>query len=309
MVRFFGLAGVAGLLLAGCVEKTPEQPAPEDSRLTVYSVNYPLHYFSQRIGGRQVIAVFPTPADVDPALWTPSPDTVAAYQDADLIFLNGAGYARWVGLATLPEARMINTSHAFEDRYIELEATVTHTHGPMGDLGGNHSHTGFALTTWLDLRLAKLQARAITDALIKMRPAVAETFEARFGQLAGELDALDARLVTAAEQLEDTPIVFSHPVYEYLQRRYGLNGRSVHWEPDETPGMRQWRELDELLRTHDARWMVWEAEPAADTQAGLESRGIGSLVFSPVANTPVSGDFLAVMDAQISALETAATGL
>ena len=299
-----GLTVVAALLLAGCTEQTPEQPQGTDTRLTVYSVNYPLHYFAQRIGGEDVDAVFPAPADVDPAYWMPAPDTIADYQDADLIFLNGAGYARWVGLATLREARMVDTSGFFTDRYIEMESAVIHTHGPRGD----HSHPGFAFTTWLDMELAKRQARAITDALIEKRPGLAAAFETRYGELETDLGALDARLRAVARQLGDTPIVFSHPVYQYLQRRYGFNGRSVHWEANQTPTTRQSRELGALIASHGPRWMIWKANPLPEIRTALETRGISSLVFSPAASTPMSGDFLDVMDVQISALERAAAG-
>lgn len=303
IMRSSGLVALAGLLLTACAEKTTEQPTGTDARLSVYSVNYPLHYFAQRIGGEDVDAVFPAPADMDPAFWMPAPDTVAEYQDADLILLNGAGYARWVSLATLRETRMIDTSSAFQDRYIELEATLTHTHGPQGD----HSHAGFAFTTWLDLQLAKLQAQTIADTLSAARPTEAAEFEVRYRELAAELDALDGRLAAAVEQLSQTPVLFSHPVYQYLQRRYGLNGASVHWEPDEEPSTQQWRELEQFRTSHGPRWMIWEAEPRAETRAELEARGIGSLVFSPAANDLGTGDFLEVMDAQISALEAAAT--
>lgn len=308
MSRFTRLAAIVLLMLTACGEQTTEQPASDDSRLSVYSVNYPLHYFARRIGGDEVNAVFPAPAGVDPAYWTPAAETVSAYQNADLILLNGAGYARWVSLATLPEGRMINTSDAFEDQYIELEGKLTHTHGPRGDREGEHSHAGFAFTTWLDMALAKQQARAVADALIAARPGATVGFESRHAELEKDLDALDARLRDVSDRLGDTPVVFSHPVYQYLQRRYDLNGRSVHWEPGTAPTTRQWRELDALIAGHSPHWMIWEAPPTAETLSELEERGIPSLVFSPVANTPETGDFLEAMDANVSALESVATG-
>ena len=70
-------------------------------KLTVYVVNYPLQFFAERIGGEHVNVVFPAPADVDPAYWMPDTPTIAAYQQADLILLNGAGYARWVNKVML----------------------------------------------------------------------------------------------------------------------------------------------------------------------------------------------------------------
>ncbi len=42
----------------------------------------------------------------------------------------------------------------------------------------------------------------------------------------------------------------SHPVYYYLSQRYGLNLKSVLWEPDVVPDEVQWQELEKILETH-----------------------------------------------------------
>ena len=84
-------------------------------------MNYPLQYFAERIGGEHVQAVCPAPADEDPAYWKPDGDMVAAFQQADLILMNGADYAKWVPKVTLSENRMVNTSASFADGYITIE--------------------------------------------------------------------------------------------------------------------------------------------------------------------------------------------
>ena len=38
-----------------------------EKKLTVYTVNYPLAYFAERVGGKHIQVVFPAPSDVDPA--------------------------------------------------------------------------------------------------------------------------------------------------------------------------------------------------------------------------------------------------
>ncbi len=50
--------------------------------LTVFVVNYPLQYFTERIGGEHVNVVFPAPTDVDPAYWMPDRPTIANFQRA-----------------------------------------------------------------------------------------------------------------------------------------------------------------------------------------------------------------------------------
>ena len=94
------------LMVAAC---TQDKQASEDSEAPrypprVYTVNYPLAYFAERIAGGSVKVVFPVPPDVDPAIWSPDAETIADYQQADLVLLNGAGYAGWLQRAT-PDGR------------------------------------------------------------------------------------------------------------------------------------------------------------------------------------------------------------
>ena len=126
--------------------------------LTIYAVNYPLKYFAERIAGEHAKVVFPAPADEDPAFWTPDPDTIGAFQKADLILLNGAGYEKWIERASLPASKLVDTSVAMESSYVPLDEGVVHTHGPEGE----HSHKGWAFTTWLDPMIAIGQAQAVT---------------------------------------------------------------------------------------------------------------------------------------------------
>ncbi len=45
-------------------------------KLVIYTVNYPLAYFAERIGGDLVEVHFPAPTDGDPAFWSPDADTI-----------------------------------------------------------------------------------------------------------------------------------------------------------------------------------------------------------------------------------------
>ena len=267
--------------------------------LAVYSVNYPLHYFAERIGGEHVRAVFPAPPRIDPAHWSPDAETVAAYQRADLVLVNGFGYARWLERASLRRGRLVDTSAGFAERAIPLKGSLTHTHGP----GGAQSHRGVAVTTWLDPELALLQAAAIRDALSAARPAWEAEFSERFETLEADLRALDRQLAAAATAIQDATLLFSHPVYQYLERRYDLNGRSLPWEPSERPSQAMWRELRALLVEHPATWVLWEAEPLADTERRLEVLGLRSVVYEPCGYAPERGDFLSVMRSNASRLE------
>ncbi len=288
-------------LLVACKPAAPTAASPASGKLRVLSVNHPLHAFASRLGGDAIEAVFPAPADEDPAFWQPDDAALAAFQQADLILLNGASYAKWTGKASLPTARSVTTSAAFKDRFIQIEDSAPHSHGPEGE----HSHAGTAFTTWIDLSQAVQQAEAVRAALIRLRPDQAAAIDERFAALKGELEALDARLLKVGERLAKAPLVASHPVYHYWARRYGFNLQSVLWEPETVPDAKSMAELQALLVKHPAKWMVWEGEPAGESVAKLEAIGLRSVVFDPCGNQPDQGDFFTVMAANVAALEKA----
>ncbi len=267
----------------------------------IYTVNYPLQYFAKRIGGDKVEVFFPAPSGVDPAYWRPTREVVNQYQKADLILLNGADYAKWVDKVTLPKSKLLDTSRSFKSDYIPLEDTVTHTHGP----GGEHSHKGVAFTTWLDPLLAIKQAEVIKEALIKLVPEQEEYFTDNFELLNSDLDGLNNKLDKIVSIDPNKPLVASHPVYQYLARGYNLNLKSVHWEPDEAPGPDELKELDIILENHPAQWMIWEDEPKEETKALLSERGIKTLIFNPIGNTPENSNYLEVMKSNADNLNSA----
>lgn len=301
-IRLFGIF-VSLAILAACSseERTVDSTDEEKALPTVYAVNYPLAYFAERIGADSVEVGFPAPADVDPAMWVPEVDTVADYQRADIVLLNGAGYAGWVQRVTLSQSRLVDTSAAFADRLIPVENDVTHSHGPAGD----HSHEGTAFTTWLDPGLAIEHARAVSHALSRLLPENETVYRERYEELEQELLSLDEALSALASRMGGQPLLFSHPVYQYFERRYSLNGHSLHWEPGVMPDEGEWRELSGILQSHAAAWMIWEGSPHPEARRRLESLGVQSLVFRPAGNLPETGDFMGVMQENLRVLQQA----
>lgn len=278
-----------------CSESTDEQ----SNRLSVYTVNYPLKYFAERIAGDHVKVVFPLPTGIDPAYWTPDLMEISNYQKADLILLNGADYAKWVNKVSLPQSRLIDTSSGFKEHYIYTKEEITHTHGTEG----KHAHENLAFTIWLDPTLAVRQAKAITEALIRKKPDLQDIFNNNYEVLTKELLTIDQEINEIVTGNRTIPLIASHPVYDYLAKRYGLNMKSVHWEPDEVPTDKQWIELRNILKDHPAQWMIWEGEPNQTIVDQLKSMGINSVVFDLCATVPEQGDFLGVMQSNVQNLK------
>ena len=88
MTRAFAACLLVALL--GCHDE-PKYTAPtRTGPPLVYTTFFPTTAFAQRIAGDLAEIVCPLPADADPITWKPAPDQIRAYQDADLIVLNGA---------------------------------------------------------------------------------------------------------------------------------------------------------------------------------------------------------------------------
>jgi zinc transport system substrate-binding protein len=289
------------VILVGCSgEKNAETGSDSKGaeRPLVYVANYPLKYFAERISTPLVDVRLPIPAGEDPAFWKPSSEDVLALQQADLVVLNGASYESWLKNVSLSPSKLVDTSANFKDRLIPLEGTTTHSHG----LKGEHEHSGTAFTIWLDLTLAVEQARAIKDALVMRWPRHKDQFEAQFNKLAQELSVLDTGIKKIVAVNPGLPVVFSHPVYQYFRARYGIDGRSVHWEPDEMPDEAMWSEFMEQLKRHSAKWMIWEGKPLQSIVDKLQALGVNSAVVDPCGNVPDDGDFFNIMSQNVVSL-------
>ena len=288
------------LALGGTTSLSPAG-SKASGRLTIYTVNYPLAYFAERIAGEHADVIFPATANEDPAYWMPDAKTISAYQKADLILLNGADYASWVTKVSLPRFRMVNTSRGFTSQLIRTTEAVTHSHGPEG----KHEHRSYAFTTWIDFTQAAQQAKAVMESLNRKRPELQLTFQKNYDRLANDLQALDRDIKEIVSKKQRQPFIASHPVYQYFTRRYGLNVQSVHWEPDQAPSRKQWSALKSMRRSHRARWMIWEGEPVRETAEQLKSMGLDSVVFDPCGNVPEKGDFMRVMRENVENLRRA----
>lgn len=291
------------VLLVGCSGGTEEStPTPQERGPVgvVEVTHHPMEYAVSRIGGTRVQVSFRGRDAADPAYWRPDTDDIVAMQEADLIVVNGAGYEPWLVDVSLPVSRLVDTTAPWADRLIGIEEVVTHSHGPDGE----HEHGGTAFTTWLDLSLFARQVETAGEAMKRSWPEHEAEFGRRATELIAELEALDAEFASAAAQLDGRSFAFSHPVYQYLQARYGLAGASVHWEPDVTPDAKAWSEFAHLAdHGHQVDAMVWEGSPTPQTLEELARRGVAVAIVDPAATTPAGGDLITAMRSNLQALQ------
>ncbi|MEL6915347.1 MAG: metal ABC transporter substrate-binding protein [Pseudomonadota bacterium] len=274
--------------------------AVAQDRPRVVAVNYPLQYFAQRLLGDAAEVEFPVPEGVDPSFWRPSIGDISRVQSADLILLNGAGFAAWIDRVSLPRSRVVNTTRGLDAQFIVTES-ITHSHGD----GGEHSHEGLASYTWLDPALALTQAETVALAIVGRGLAPEGEVIAALETLRAEMTALDqtaGRLLGAGA---GAPIIATHPRYQYLARRYRLEVSSLAWEAGAAPTPTELEDLANLATGTGARVLLWEAEPPAAAFAATEALGLRNVVFDPMASGPSTGSFITGFDAAVAALAEA----
>ena len=279
-LRLFYIFLVA-VVFSACSENEPADNIVNTGKTTIITVNYPLFYFTQQLADDLATVILPVPAEIDPAQWEPQLDDVLQMQQARFIILNGAGYSNWLDKVSLSPGRLVNSSLEMRDQWISLTGETTHSHGPKGE----HSHSGYAFTTWMNISLAKHQVNTIARALMQHWPDQQQAITQREVKLLEALTALDIAYQRAARKLAGKFLIYSHPVYQYFEHRYQLAGHSLHWEPGQMPTEKQWMNLQKLLVGKSKALLVWEDEPSVEIAQHMESIGLEFVVIRPAANT------------------------
>jgi zinc transport system substrate-binding protein len=160
----------------------------------------------------------------------------------------------------------------------------------------------------MDMTLAQQHVNSIAKALTQRWPGQQQAIALREARLLEILTTLDKSYQQLAGGLTGKILIYSHPVYQYFERRYQLTGESLHWEPGEMPSEQQWRNLEKRLAGKSDALFIWEDEPSieiAERMAGME---LASVVIRPAANAG-SKDWLSEQQANLKRLQDSARAL
>lgn len=296
MTRSLALAATVlvpvALSVLACQRRTEHPPAPDPYVVTTF---YPTTYFAQRIAGDRVEVVCPLPDGADPIFWHPSRDVLAQYQGARLVIVNGADFERWLPTVSLPQSRVVDTAAGFKERFLKFQ-TATHSHGA----GGTHTHEGIDGHTWVDPQNAKMQAKALADALARAFPAHASAFATGLAALQADLDALAARAAEVTPLLAGVKLLASHPAYDYLAARHGWTLHNLDLDPDAALSADDLAAIEKAKGDASRCVLLWEGSPGPATTQQLDSLGVASVLFSPAENVSPADlaagqDYLAIM--------------
>ena len=76
----------------------------------------------------------------------------------------------------------------------------------------------------------------------------------------------------------------------------------LHWKPGAEPTEGEWKQMQTLQKEHQISGVLWERSPDKKLREKLDAQGLNSFVLNPLTTKPAKGDYLTVMQEQLSQL-------
>lgn len=305
---FVMAAAVALTALSGC---KAGGDSSGDGRLSIVTSFYPMYDFAAKVAGEKAEVVNLVPAGMEPHSWEPEAADIVKLEEADVFVYNGAGMEHWTQdvLESLTNEDLIA---------VETSSGLTllpghHDEEEEQEDEKEHDHGEYDPHVWLAPENAKLQMKAICDALIQADPDNQDYYEQNYDKYAQAFDQLDEEYRSALSALPNKDIVVAHQAFAYLCQAYGLNQIAVEGlVPDSEPDPARMAEIIELAKDYQIKVIFFEetasskvAQTIADALDGAKTdvlSPIGSLTDEQLAN---GDDYFSVMRQNLQALKNA----
>jgi zinc/manganese transport system substrate-binding protein/zinc transport system substrate-binding protein len=187
--------------------------------------------------------------------------------------------------------------------------TVLELRGMSVGPGDGHAHGSGNPHYWLDPKNADVITGTILEALSRLDPPNAASYEANRAAFLARLEAKLAEWETKLGPLKAMPIVAYHNSWPYFARRFRLDFVAfIEVKPGVPPSPSHLAGIVRTMRTRGIRIVVREPhEPKRDVDfvAGKAGAKVVTLAAS-VGSLPQAVDYIALFDANVEALIAAA---
>jgi manganese/iron transport system substrate-binding protein len=197
--------------------------------------------FVRAVGGDHVRVDSIVHVGGDPHVYEPTPSDARRLAEANIVFRNGLGLERWLD-------KLIGDSRP--DRPV---VTLTEGLAPLVQDSGIYAGDPDP-HMWMDPRLARRYVERARDALIRLDPGHAATFEANARVYLERLAELDRWI---AEHIATLPpasrkLVTTHDAFRYFGGRYELQVVGTIWSisTEREPSAAEIRHLVDAVRRH-----------------------------------------------------------
>jgi zinc transport system substrate-binding protein len=219
---------VVVLVVAGAYLAVSSLHPSQRTGLKVLTTFYPIYDFASNVAGTKANVSLLVPMTVDVHSFDPTPSSVAAVAQADLLVFNGAGLEPWipsiVAAAENPNLVTVDSSEGIATIPVpaEFQTQANQTVDPH---------------IWMDPVLAKAQVANILHGLVQADPADAEYFTANAQAYDAKLDLLNADALNLSATPATRDFVTFHEAFGYFAREYGLTQIPIGgpYEEDPTP--------------------------------------------------------------------------
>jgi len=284
-------------------------PGLAQDRIAVAATTTDLKSLTEIVGGQRVNVMSIVPPDMDAEDYQPKPQDALRLKNVRMLVRVGLDYDLWVDrLNAQAENRDIGRGGS---GYLDASFGIAalELRGMSVGAGDGHAHGSGNPHYWLDPKNAEIITATIAETLARIDPAHAGEYDANRQAFLERLDAKIAAWEAKLAPLRTVPIVAYHNSWPYFARRFRLDFAGfIESKPGVPPSPSHLAEIIRTMRARGVGIVVREPyEPERDV-AFVASRAGASVVTlaASVGALPRSGDYIALFDADVEALQAAA---
>jgi ABC-type Zn uptake system ZnuABC Zn-binding protein ZnuA len=284
-------------------------PGYAEERIQVVTTTTDLRSLTEAVGGERVAAVSLVPANMDAEDYQPKPQDVLRLKNARLLVRVGLDYDLWVDrpLAQAGRPEIRRGGPAYVDASFGI--AVLELRGMSVGPSDGHAHGSGNPHYWLDPKNAEIITGTILEALARIDPANAATYEANRQAFLARLNAKLTEWETKLAPLQGMPIVAYHNSWPYFARRFRLDFVGfIETKPGVPPSPSHLAGIVKTMRERGVRIVVREPQEPERDVAFVASK-TGALIVKLAASVgalPRTDDTISLFDANVEALTSAA---
>ena len=278
-------------------------------RVQVITTTTDLRSLTEAVGGDRVAAVSLVPPNLDAEEYQPKPQDVLRLKQARLLVRVGLDYDLWLDrlLAQVGRSEISRGGPAYVDASFAI--AVLELRGMSVGPGDGHAHGSGNPHFWLDPKNAETITANIVEALARIDPANAKTYEVNRQAFLTRLNAKLTEWESKLGALKAMPIVAYHNSWPYFARRFRLDVIGfIETKPGVPPSPSHLAAIVRDMRARGARIVLREPhEPERDV-AFVASRAGAQVVTlaASVGALPGADDYISLFDVNVAALTKAA---
>ncbi len=295
-------------LIAACLALA--SPGYAQDRIQVVTTTTDLLSLTEAVGGEHVVAVSLVPPNMDAEDYQPKPQDVLRLKHARLLVRVGLDYDLWLD-RLLAQTGRPEISRGGPD-YVDASfgIAVLELRGMSVGPGDGHAHGSGNPHYWLDPKNAEIMTASILEALERIDPANAKTYEANRRTFLARLNVKLTEWEAKLGSLKAMPIVAYHNSWPYFARRFRLDFVGfIETKPGVPPSPSHLAGIVQTMRARGVRIVVREPhEPERDVAFVANKAGASVVTLAAsVGALPRTGDYISLFDADVEALTSAAT--